>query len=257
MKRCAIATAFPLILVLACTPEPPAYQSPVRTSSAAPSSQLKSSTALPPSPLQASFVDNFDRPNTTLGLGDGWDMRGRFPGAYPIPLPAATDGFISDGNYTYAGESSVYAAREFRGNITRMGAEGLWRRTRRGAETTLAMAISPNDQLITDMIHFAANRSVWNLTLRRGNGAFVPVASGPFSPILELDREYKFEMEVSDNTITVRVPGSEVTKSASTLGLLGTHGFWQEYPPKTPAGVVFDFNTVWAAEEGQPLFPVA
>jgi hypothetical protein len=71
-----------------------------------------------------------------------------------------------------------------------------------------------------------------------------------------LDHDYQFEMEATDNTVTVRVPGSEVTKNAAIADLLGDRAFWQEYAKPMPAGVVFDFDTVWAAEDGQPLFPV-
>jgi hypothetical protein len=140
--------------------------------------------------------------------------------------------------------------------VQRVGTAGRWRRIGRGTETTLAMAITPNDQIVTDMVHFAANRSVWDMTVRRANGAFEPVASGRFTPILELDREYQFEFEATDNTVTVRVPGTEVTKSVVTAGLLGDRAFWQERPTRSPAGNVFDFDTVWAVEAGQPVSDV-
>lgn len=203
-------------------------------------------TALP-------FVDTFDRPNTVLGLGEGWDMRTYVDS---FPLPAATDGFIRGANYTYRGDSVVYAARQFRGTVRRMGTVGHWRQAREGNETTLAMAITVNDELITHMVHFAVNRSLWELTVRRG-GDFEPVASGQFSPALALGLDYQFEIEATENTVTVRVPGSEVTKEVSTAGLLGDRAFWEEYVKPAPAGVVFDFETVWAAEDGEQPLPTA
>jgi hypothetical protein len=185
-------------------------------------------------------------------------MRGPGPDVHSFPLPAATDGFIKDGSYTYAGDSIVYAVQQLRGTVQRIGTVGRFRQSRYGAETTLAMAITPNDKIIADMVQLAVTRSMWELTLRRDNGAFEPVARGAFRPILTFDRDYRFEFEATDSAVTVKVPGAEVTKQVSTAGLLGDRAFWEEYRdtkgPKT--GVVFDFDNVWAAEEGQPLLPV-
>jgi hypothetical protein len=222
-----------------------------------PSPPVASSAALQAKSIQASFVDYFDRPATALGLGEGWDMRGRIVGSYPMPLPVATDGFIKDGSYAYAGDSVVYAVRQFDGPVQRMGTLGRFAKTRSGEETTLAMAITPNDKIITDMVHFAANRGVWKLTVRRANGAFEPIADGKFTPILKLDTDYQFAIEAINGTLTAQVPGAEVTKSVDTTSLVGNRAFWEEYPTSTrPAGVVFDFDTVWAAVGGQPLSPV-
>jgi hypothetical protein len=157
----------------------------------------------------------------------------------------------------FDGDSNVYGVRQFRSTVQRMGTVGRWRKTGDGAETTLAMAITANDQLISDMVHFTANRSDWELTVSREGGSFEPVARGRFSPMLMLDSDYQFEFEATDDTVTVRVPGTEVTINVSTVGLLGDRAFWEEYPSGTPAGVVFDFDTVWAAEDGQTLFPVS
>jgi hypothetical protein len=130
-----------------------------------------------------------------------------------------------------------------------MSAVGSFRQIGPGADTTLAMAISGNDLLVTDMVHFVANRSVWTLTVRRGGGAFEPVAKGKFTPTLKLDRQYKFELEATDNTVTAKLPDSEVTKNVSTAGLLGEHVFWEEFPNGAPVGVVFDFDTVEATSQ--------
>lgn len=213
MKRCCFAAVL-LVLLVSCRDQPTA----------------------------ARFVDTFDRPNSTLGLGEGWDMRAAYAGSFP--LPAATDGFIKEGNYTYAGDSVVYAVRHLPGIVKRMSAVGRFRATGPGAETSLAMAITANDLLVSDMVHFAANRSIWSLTVRRAGGPFEPVASGKFSPILKLDHHYKFEIEATDESVTTRVPDAEVTKDVSTAGLLGDRAFWEEFPNGSPVGVVFDFDTV-------------
>ena len=75
--------------------------------------------------------------------------------------------------------------------------------------------------------------------------------------MLTLDSYYQFELEATNDTLTVRVPGNDVTIKVSTYGLLGERAFWEESPVRTPAGVVFDFDIVWAAEEGQALVPVS
>jgi hypothetical protein len=218
----------------------------------------------PQLPSQASFVDDFDRPDTTLGLGEGWDMRGADDTNNNATMPAATDGFIRDGHYTYAGESSVRAVRQFSGTVLSMGTVGRFRQigdadaADGNHETTLFMAISANDNLTTDMVEFSAHRWGWALRLRRANGAFQPVMAGLFSPNLALDVDYQFEFEVTGDTVTVRIPGSEFTRNAPTAGLLGDRAYWEEQLQRNPpAGVVFDFDTVWAVEDGQPLVPVA
>lgn len=212
-------------------------------------------------PSQASFADDFQRPDTTLGLGDGWDMRGDYDeSSYgqsnPI-MPAATDGFIKDGHYTYSGASTVFAAQQLRGTVRALGTVGRFRRIGAGDETAFAMAISANGQLIFDMVIFSATSLSWQLRLRRDRGDYQPVMSGIFEPKLETNVNYQFEFNVIGDTITVRVPGAEVTRDAPVSGLVGDRVFWQEAIQSPPSGVVFDFDTVWAAEDGQPLFPVA
>lgn len=225
-----------VLLLLAGCSSPPAYESRYEPPA----------SSAPPSPmahpqLQASFVDTFDRPDGPLG--EGWDLRTYIDG---FPMPPAVDGFIQDGRYTYAGDQVVYAARQFPHTIRRMGCEGTFRQIRdTGEETGIAMAISPNDNLITHMVHFAANRSVWNLSVRRGGG-FEPVAKGKFSPVLTLGQTYRFEIAATDDSVTVRVPSDEVTTPVPVAELLGDRAFWEEYAKPTPASTVFDFDTVWA-----------
>jgi hypothetical protein len=252
VKRCLLLVV--LVALPSCTPAPPAYESRYvsPTTSAPPSGSLLTTT--PPLP-EATFADNFDRPDTKIGLGEGWDMRGPFQRT--LPLPPATDGFIKGGRYTYVGASTVYAVRQFRGQVRSVGTVGRFRKTGDGAETAMSMAIVPNDNLVTDVIHFAAKRTGWVVQLRRANGVFRLIAEGEFSPTLNLDQDYKFELEATDNSLTVTVPGAHVTKTVSTTGLLGDRAFWEEYPASAHVGVVFDFDTVWAVEDGQPLFPVA
>lgn len=120
----------------------------------------------------------------------------------------------------------------------------------------MTMAITPNDKLVSDMVHFSVNRSVWELTVRRGAG-FEPVAEGKFAPVLALDRAYRFDLEVSNNSVTVRVPGEQMTAEVDTTGLLGDRVFWEQYPSPVPSVVVFDYDTVWAVEDGQPLVSIA
>ena len=94
MKRWSVAAV--LVICLVSCHKPPAYESHYVPPTSPPPLAVPSpapSVTLP----RASFVDNFDRPDTVLGLGEGWDMRG--PDAdYGLPVPAATDGFISNGS---------------------------------------------------------------------------------------------------------------------------------------------------------------
>lgn len=103
------------------------------------------------------------------------------------------------------------------------------------------------------MIHFTANRGIWDLTTRRNGGPFEPVASGKFIPALTLDRDYRFEIEMTETAVTVTVPGAEVVSSVDTKGLAGNIAFWEEYPSGVPAGTVFDFDAVWASDGNQQM----
>jgi hypothetical protein len=253
VKRCQFAAVL-LLLLTSCSRTPPAYESHYVEPTTTTPPAVSAEAATLPQPPQASFVDNFDRPDTALGLGEGWDLRGPFNKT--PPQPPATDGFIKDNHYTYAGNSVVYAVRQFRGTVQSIGTVARFRKTGAGSETTLSMGMVPNAELNTDMVHFAARRTDWVLEVRRANGLFRLVAKGQFSPTLDLDRDYQFELGATDNTLTVRVPGQEVTRNLSTKGLLGDRAFWQEYTARRPVGVVVDFDTVWAVEKDQPLFPV-
>jgi hypothetical protein len=261
VKRC-LCIAVLLMLLTSCDREPPPYASKyvepttsdVVPTSLAPQAEAAAQPVIPP---QASFFDNFDRPDTQLGLGEGWDLRGN-PDTNSFPLPAATDGFIKDGRFTYNGINPVYAVRQFEGSVRSVGTVGRFREVGSSyAQTAFSMSIVPNDQILTDMLTFVATRSGWNVKIRRANGPFDEVAQGDFSPALELDRDYQFELRATDSTVTVQVPGSEeVTKDVSTAGLLGNRASFQEHPVRTPTGDVFDFNTVWATEDGKPLVAV-
>lgn len=221
-----------------------------------PSLPPASGTEFPPLPRTPlpSFSESFDGADTSPGhLGEGWDIRGQFTGAFP--LPGATDGFVRNGAFTYAGDSVVRAVRHFRGALQALGAVGLWHQVRDGSvETTATMAITPNDNIISDMVQFSVNRSTWKLVTRRDNGGFDPIASGQFSPILNLDQPYTFELDVSvPGQITLKLPDDQiVTRNADITGLDGDTAFWELYPMTTPASVVFGYDKVWAAEAGVP-----
>src|SRR5690606_34559714 len=143
--------------------------------------------------------------------------------ALEAPAEPAHDGFISDGRFTYAGDNAVSAVRQFRGTVTRIGAIGRWNQTRRGAESTMAIAITPTANLTQAMVHLAVNRSAWELTIRRQGGKSESIARGHFSPILSLNRDYLIEMEVDADNLTVRVPGKAITENVQLDGLLGDY----------------------------------
>ena len=248
-KSSVVATML-VVVVTACTPAPPPYESRYVP---------PSPTSPPPPPLSpgASFVDDFNRPDTETGLGAAWDMRGAEIVANPI-LPPATDGLIRDGQFVASGDSSVYAVREFRGAVRRIGAEGRWTRVGNGGEETFVMAVSANEKLRTDMVHFSVTPTGWGVSTRRNGGVARYVIGGKFDPPLGLDHSYRFEMDIADGSVTVRVPGMERKGRAGTIGLVGNRAFWQLYPSprQVPLGVKFSADMVWVAEENQPLSPL-
>ena len=227
------------LLLSSCSHEIPEYESTYVPDKSLDVSEGGSDPAAEP---LVSFVDRFDRLDTKFGIGEGWDLIG--------------PGFIKDRAFTYAGDSTVYAARQFRGVVQRIGTVGQWRRLRDGEiGTTLAMAIAPNN-LPSALIRFTADRVGWALTPRRGFVDLEPVAEGRFSPPLTLNTDFVFEVEAVDNSVTGRVPGEEVTMNIDLAGLVGDNAVWEESPIATPADVVFDFRAVWAAEAGQELVPL-
>lgn len=203
----------------------------------------------------ATFFDNFNRADGSLS--NGFDMRGGYVSGYP--LPAATDGFIKGNRYTYAGKSVVYASQRLRSNVTRLGAVGRWSalQSTQSLETGIAIVISANSNLISDMLHFVIGRSGWELTMRKAGGNFDPVASGTFSPILNLGQDYVFEIEVTASAILVRTPTGTTEAHADTTGILGPYVFWEEYPNVASPANAFEFDAVWAVETGRGALPAA
>lgn len=254
MKRRQIAF-LAVLLLTSCGHEPPAYDSKYTTPATSTIAPVSTAARpMEPLPAQGSFIDRFDRPDTERGLGEGWDMRGARNGT--ALLPPATDGFIRDGRYTYAGTGVVYAVRKFDGVVRGMGAVGSFRKIGDGEETTLGMGISPNDGITRDILLLTANRRGWTVRTRRADGPLEPVMSGRFVPELDVDVNYQFTFDVTGDTLVARVPGAEVTRVAAVGDLLGTRAFWLESVGKPLAGVVFDFDTVWAVEDGRPLISV-
>lgn len=250
--RRVVAAAMLLAAVAACTPEPPPYEpryAPPAPPAAAP----------PPLPPGASFLDNFDRPDTPLGLGAGWDLRQvEGPDSGKPRFVPATDGFIRAGRFTSSSDESVYAWRAFRSPIRRIGAEAGWRRVGNGAAETFMLAIAANDRVSSDLVQLVVSPGGWGVETRRGNGKFRTKINGKFDPPLELDRQYRFELDAADSSVTVRVPGAEKTVNVGTIGLLSEHAFWRyvSAPTERPVGAKFTADMVWVAEKGQPLSPI-
>lgn len=247
-SKLPVSAALILVMVAACAPEPPLYES--RYTPPPPVTRPP-----PPLPPGSSFIDDFNRPDTSLGLDAGWDIRKAEEGN-PEP-PLATDGFISGGHYASAGLESVYAARTFRSTVRRVGAEARWTRIGDGSVETLVMAITANGQLMGDQVQLAAHPIGWVVSTRR-NGQYRRVFRGVFDPPLDLDREYRFEMDAADESVTVRIPGAERKANVGMLGLLSERAFWRYAfaPADRPIGVKVSANMVWVAEDGQSMTPL-
>lgn len=215
------------------------------------------------------FFDDFDRPNTypgDLGInteGFTWDLRGPYGSEYP--LPPARDGFILGNVYTYSGlaspDSVVYANQSLRDNVLRLGAIGRWVAGGSGsARTSIAIIISANDNLISDMLHFTISRSFWRLELRIEGGAFETVAEQSFNPRLELGYDYFFDLSVADDLETVKIttPNGKITITDNRVTeLLGRYCIWELYPNGDDTLDTFQFNAVWAKEVLQPELPTS
>ncbi|MDR3662948.1 MAG: hypothetical protein P4L86_21610 [Mycobacterium sp.] len=242
-----------LLTLTACTPKPPPYESrgtlpPGSTSQSA----MPGHATADSSPDEASFVDEFGRPDTTSGLGDGWDLRGMPQNGAPL-LPA-TDGYIKDGHFTYAGKGDAIAVRQFRAPLRSIGTEGQFRRINPARpDTTMMIGTGGDNELDTDVVVFLANRISWELRSRLVKGTLKTVASGNFSHPLELDHVYKFVLSCTGDHVSVVGPGLTISKPLSRPISPGAYGFWRESPNRIPAGEVFDFDKVWALEDGQPM----
>jgi hypothetical protein len=254
------ARLLPLVLVLAtasCADRSVDYQSRYVTPLPPNTAPVTSSVA-PMQPSgeqeQASFVDNFNRPDTIAGIGDGWSMRGDVMRG--DPMAPADDGFIRNGSFSYSGANTVYATREMRGLVEGIGTVGRFSPNGDGGETSIGLGISADSRFTANAIILTASRWGWQVRLRR-NSEFQPVVMrGEFSPELQLDTVYEFKLAVAEDTITVQAPGIKASRRAPIDGLVGSQAFWMEYVERPPARVVFQYDAVWAAEEGQPLLPV-
>lgn len=253
---CLISVASALA---ACTPEPPPYESRNVSPSSAARPTAKPDAAQSDSlPIEASFVDAFDRPDTTDGLGEGWDMRTAQSGE--PSLRPATDGFIKDGHFSYAGKSDVIAIREFRAPILSLGADGQF--VRRGgstADTIMMFGTAEDSNIQTNMVIFTSSRTAWGVHLRNqvASSKLKAIASGQYAHPLELGRNYRFLLRISDGQVRITGPSLDVTKPVPSPLPLNVYGFWREYPDRPSAGGIFDFDRVWALEDGLPAEPVA
>lgn len=121
----------------------------------------------------------------------------------------------------------------------------------------MVMAVTANDQLMGDSLQLAVHLDGWAVSTRR-DGQVRRAFDGKFDPPLEVDREYRFEMDAADGSVTVRVPGLERKAKVGTLGLLSERVYWRyAFAPKDrPIGIKVSTNMVWAVEEGQPISPL-
>lgn len=264
-NRAKLATTKSLCLIgvlstlTACTPEPPPYESRHAPSPNTSRQTPKPEAAQPDSlPTEASFIDQFDRPDTTNGLGEGWDMRTAQSGE-PALRPA-TDGYIKDGHFTYAGKSDVIALRQFRAPILSLGAEGQFvRRSGSTADTIMMFGTAEDSNIQTNMVIFTSSRTAWGVHLRNqvASSKLRALASGQYAHPLELGRNYRFLLSITDGQVRITGPGLDVAKSVPAQLPLNVYGFWREYPDRPSAGGIFDFDKAWALEDGLPAEPVA
>lgn len=249
-----------LSVFTACAPAPPPYESQAASTPSVTSQTSKPEAGKRDSPPnEASFVDGFDRPDTALGLDQDWDMRTAQSGEGT--LRPATDGYIKDGHFTYAGKSDVIAIRQFRAPILTIGAEGQFiRRSTSTAETIMMFGTAEDNNLQKNMVVFTSSRTAWGVHLRNqvANSKLKAIASGQFARPLELGRNYTFVLSISSNNVRITGPGLDLSRPLPpTLLPNNTFGFWREYPDRPPAGGIFDFDRVWALEDGLPAEPVA
>lgn len=173
-------------------------------------------------------------------------------------MPSATDGFVLNGAYTYAGNSTVYATQTFDKTIRTIGVKIKRRSLHVGAtsSTTGALIISANDNFVSDMLHFTFNLGVWELQIRQDGGDFDTILSGSFSPSLSLDTEYTFQVQVDDigTTAVVTVPGSDpqAVSDSRIASVIGKYAVWEEFPNDDESNLVdvLDYHEVWAYERG-------
>ena len=246
-----------LLVLAACTPKPPPYESRAISTPSSTSQSTKSIGAAPVStPAEASFIDEFDRPDTKNGLGEGWDLR-HTPRGDVASLPPATDGYIAGGHFTYAGTSDVIAIRQFRAPVLAIGAEGQFsRRGNSTSESTIMMGIAGDENLKTDVVMFAASRTDWGLQSQNANSRLKIIATGQFSRPLELGRSYRFVLSCTGSQVSITGPGIDESRSLPMPVSPGVYGFWREDPSRTPASGIFDFDKVWALEDGLPAAPI-
>ncbi|CAM5744566.1 hypothetical protein MAUB1S_02032 [Mycolicibacterium aubagnense] len=247
-------------VLTACTPEPPPYESHATSPSPSVTSQPTNSAAAQPDSLsaEASFVDDFNRQDTPIGLGEGWNMRTAQSGE--AALRPATDGYIKDRHFTYAGKSDVIAIRQFRAPILSIGAEGQFvRRSSSTAETIMMFGTAEDSNLQTNMVVFTSSRTAWGVHLRNqvANSKLKEIANGQFARPLELGRNYTFLLRITGSQVRITGPGLDVSRSLPTPLPVNAFGFWREYPDRPSAGGIFDFGKVWALEDGLPAQPVA
>ncbi|MEN4450259.1 hypothetical protein [Mycobacterium sp. SM3041] len=232
----------------ACARQPPPPQSHYVPDATPTQAAVVQAPDSPGSPQVASFVDNFDRPDTDFGLGEGWELRG-VPSTGFV-LPTTKDGFIKGNYFTYGGTDDVLAIRTLRGTLKSIGAVGRFRMVGLGGLTIFTMGTSGDSDLSANNVSFVSSRTYWALKVRATDGVDKTVAQGQYAVPLELDRDYRFELDTDGVTATVKGTGLAVTKPLPTQITPGSVGCWGLVRSRSPLGQFFDVKTVWAVEDG-------
>lgn len=151
----------------------------------------------------------------------------------------------------------MIAIRQFRAPVLSIGAEGQFTvRSKSKAGTSIMMGTAGDGNLETNVVMFAASRTDWSLQSGGVNGRLKAIVAGEFAHPLELNRSYQFILSCTANTVTITGPGLDVSRSLPTPVSPGAYGFWRVYPERPPAGRTFDFDKVWALENGLPAVPI-
>lgn len=178
-------------------------------------------------------------------------MRGKYAGSYP--LPAATDGKIASTAFTatvgsLSAYNAVYAVQTLASNATRIGGAVRWETTGTGnTDGTFALIISPNDNYISDMLHFTLNRFVWNFDIRQSNGTIENLRTATLATPLSLSTVYRFEMAVSGNTVTITYNGISYSITDSRISaLVGKYCTWEIFYAQATASTTVHVEEAWA-----------
>lgn len=181
------------------------------------------------------FYDSFNRANTSPGtmsnppVGSAYGFYGPYVSSYP--LPAATNGYISNKGFVADQDNAIYMEQNLGNPVDSVNAKISW--TPSNGSTgfaTAALLIYNTPGNIDNCIHIQVSR-INALIQKRVNGTFTTLSTVTYPQQLSRDGTiYDAGVTISGSTVTLTVNGSSASATDPALATFdGNYVIWENY----------------------------